>query len=292
LVRAEPGSLTVSGKIPADNDGKKKKISVYERRKMKKQKQKQGTGETSDLDPEPSTESTEKPQRVEKTKLEQNPPKPKPVQYKKGQKAKLKKIKEKYAWQDEEDRKLNMELLGHREQQNPKKGKRGQITAEVQNLQAKHEHKKTIQKKQFEQEKEEEEIRMLLRDEKVEGLTEDEKKKIEELTAKGLGVNLTAFTGKPLPTDNLLYAIPVCAPYETLRDYKYKIKLIPGNEKKGKALKTCLDIFLRTDAPEREKDLIKGVPDPDWHLTLISNSKLAAAGLNPARGKKGKGKKK
>jgi len=210
---------------------------------MKKQKQKQGTGEPSDLDPEPSTESTEKPQQVEKTKLQQNPPKPKPVQYKKGQKAKLKKIKEKYAWQDEEDRKLNMELLGHREQQNPKKGKRGQITAEVQNLQAKHEHKKTIQKKQFEQEKEEEEIRMLLRDEKVEGLTEKEKKKIEELTAKGLGVNLTAFTGKPLPTDNLLYAIPVCAPYETLRDYKYKIKIIPGNEKKRKSIKNMSGHF-------------------------------------------------
>jgi len=63
-------------------------------------------------------------------------------------------------------------------------------------------------------------------------------------------------------------------------------------KKKGKALKTCLDIFLRTEAPDREKDLIKGVPDPDWHLTLISNCKLAAAGLNLAKGKKGKGTKK
>jgi len=141
LVRAEPGSLTVSGKIPAAKDGKKKKISAYDRRKMKKQKQKQETGGTSELDTEPSTETTEIPQPADKPKQEQNPPKPKPVQYKKGQKAKLKKIKEKYAWQDEEDRKLNMELLGHGEKQ-PKKGKRGQITTEVQNLQAKSEHKK------------------------------------------------------------------------------------------------------------------------------------------------------
>jgi len=111
------------------------------------------------------------------------------------------------------------------------------------------------------------------------------------LTAKGLGVNLFTLTGKPLPNDILLYAIPVCAPYDTLRDYKYKVKIIPGTEKKGKALKSCLDLFSKTEnASEKEKELIKAVPDTDWNLTLISNCKIAAAGINPQRNKGGKKK--
>uniref|UniRef100_A0A6B2LSH8 NFACT protein C-terminal domain-containing protein n=1 Tax=Arcella intermedia TaxID=1963864 RepID=A0A6B2LSH8_9EUKA len=115
---------------------------------------------------------------------------------------------------------------------------------------------------------------------------------MEEMTAKGLGVNLTSLTGKPLPTDELLYCVPVCAPYETLKDYKYKVKVIPGMEKKGKALKLCLDLFLHTEgATDFEKDLIKAVPEADWHLTLISNCKLSAAGIVNAKGKKGAKKK-
>jgi len=80
--------------------------------------------------------------------------------------------------------------------------------------------------------------------------------------------------------DTLLYAFPVCAPYETLRDYKFKVKVIPGNEKKGKAVKTCLETFLKTgDITDKEKDLIKAIPDSDWNLTLISECKIAAAGI-------------
>jgi len=200
-----------------------------------------------------------------------------------------KKIKEKYGWQDEEDRKLNMELLGHGE--NQKKGRKAKVKLEREQFQEKREITKAHQKRQLDQEKEEEEIRTLLREEKLEGLTEEDKKRIEELTAKNLGVNLTALTGKPFPTDNLLYAIPVCAPYDTLRDYKYKVKLVPGNEKKGRALSLCMDVFMREGATEREKELIKVIPDSEWSLTLISNCKLAAAGLIPKK-KGGKGGKK
>jgi len=119
-------------------------------------------------------------------------------------------------------------------EKNKKKNRKTKIKEERQQIQDKREITKAYQKRQLEQEKEEEEIRTLLREEKLEGLNEEDKKRIEELTAKNLGVNLTALTGKPSPTDNLLYAIPVCAPYDTLRDYKYKVKLVPGSEKKGK----------------------------------------------------------
>jgi len=231
-----------------------------------------------------------KEQKTDENEKSEKSPKQIPMQYKKGQKAKLKKIKEKYGWQDEEDRKLNMELLGHGE--NQKKGRKAKVKLEREQFQEKREITKAHQKRQLDQEKEEEEIRTLLREEKLEGLTEEDKKRIEELTAKNLGVNLTALTGKPFPTDNLLYAIPVCAPYDTLRDYKYKVKLVPGNEKKGRALSLCMDIFMRTEgSTEREKELIKVIPESEWSLTLISNCKLAAAGLIPKK-KGGKGGKK
>jgi hypothetical protein len=41
-------------------------------------------------------------------------------------------------------------------------------------------------------------------------------------------------TAVPLPDDVLLFAVPVCAPYISMTNYKYKVKLTPGNVKKGK----------------------------------------------------------
>jgi hypothetical protein len=46
--------------------------------------------------------------------------------------------------------------------------------------------------------------------------------------------DLDSLTGSPLPDDVLLFAIPVCAPYQALANFKYKVKLTPGNYKKGK----------------------------------------------------------
>merc|ERR1712038_1991640 len=52
-------------------------------------------------------------------------------------------------------------------------------------------------------------------------------------------------TGKPLSEDVILYAIPVCAPYNILSQFKYKVKLTPGSLKRGKASKQCVDLFLQ-----------------------------------------------
>jgi len=41
--------------------------------------------------------------------------------------------------------------------------------------------------------------------------------------------------GIPRPDDILLHALPVVAPYSLLAGYKHKVKLTPGNQKKGKA---------------------------------------------------------
>jgi len=71
----------------------------------------------------------------------------------------------------------------------------------------------------------EKEIAVLLAEENVQELGDDERDKLTELDS---------LTGCPTATDVLLYAVPVSAPYQALQGYKYRVKLTPGNTKKGK----------------------------------------------------------
>jgi hypothetical protein len=71
----------------------------------------------------------------------------------------------------------------------------------------------------------EKEIAVLLAEENVQELGDDEREKLTELDS---------LTGCPTATDVLLYAVPVCAPYQALQGFKYRVKLTPGNAKKGK----------------------------------------------------------
>ena len=56
-------------------------------------------------------------------------------------------------------------------------------------------------------------------------LADDEKEKLSELDM---------LTGRPFTEDILLYAIPICGPYNALQSFKYRVKLTPGNAKRGK----------------------------------------------------------
>ena len=101
-------------------------------------------------------------------------------------------------------------------------------------------------------------------------------------------------TGKPHPEDTLLYALPVCAPYQTLSQYTYRIKLTPGNMKRGKAAKQCVEVFLKGDVAGNTvkpkspatssndicKELIKKVSDNDWIQCLCADVKISAAGAS------------
>ena len=107
-------------------------------------------------------------------------------------------------------------------------------------------------------------------------------------------VELAKLTGKPLPEDVLLCAVPVCAPYNTLSQYQYRVKLTPGNGKRGKAAKQCVEFMLQQPPNGTNKngnqnltvpnptdlfrDLIKRVSDNDWVQTIIPDVKISAAG--------------
>lgn len=62
---------------------------------------------------------------------------------------------------------------------------------------------------------------------------------------------------------------------------RYKLKLTPGNTKRGKASKTCLNLFLKDKtASNREKNLMKSVNLQDIARNIPNGVKLSAPMLN------------
>ncbi|XP_022760737.1 nuclear export mediator factor Nemf [Durio zibethinus] len=109
---------------------------------------------------------------------------------------------------------------------------------------------------------------------------------------KGRLNDVDYLTGNPLPSDILLYAVPVCGPYSAVQSYKYRVKIIPGNAKKGKAAKTAMNLFSHMpEASNREKELMKACTDPELVAAIIGNVKITAAGLTQLKQKQKKGKK-
>ncbi|ESO87754.1 hypothetical protein LOTGIDRAFT_127397 [Lottia gigantea] len=243
-------------------------------RDMKKGK----TTEDSD-DQKPKQQQQQQDENVKQNKINKEEPQQPP---KRGQKSKLKKIKEKYGDQDEEERQLRMGILqsdGHKKE--PKrKGKKAKELQQKQN-QLKRLGKSdlpiidsSIQKTQ------EVSIYQVLNlyspyDEKGD---EDVPQQLGDLQV------MESLTGLPLPEDEILYAVPMCAPYNCLSNYKYKVKVLPGNTKRGKATKTALSMFVNDKtALSREKDLMKILKDVDISRNLPGKVKLQAPNITKRR---------
>ncbi|XP_015126664.1 nuclear export mediator factor NEMF homolog [Diachasma alloeum] len=174
---------------------------------------------------------------------------------KRGQKGRLKKIKEKYKDQDEEDRKLLMEVLkpdGAAKEDKRKKNKNSQ-RQKVQQRQKGSGPAPVQQKPQ--------------------NIDNDD----EDVGPAPEMDMLDQLTGKPVDEDELLFAVPVIAPYGTLHNYKFKVKLMPGTGKRGKAAKTAIAVFLRdkTITP-REKDLLKAVKEETIARNIPGKVKISA----------------
>ncbi|CAI5735627.1 unnamed protein product [Peronospora destructor] len=83
---------------------------------------------------------------------------------------------------------------------------------------------------------------------------EKKEKFLEEQEDEAEGIDFfDAFIGEPLPNDIVLFAMPMCAPYASLTKYKYKVKLTPGSQKKGKAAKQAMEHFFASNLKD-EKD--------------------------------------
>uniref|UniRef100_A0A669QFW3 Ribosome quality control complex subunit NEMF n=1 Tax=Phasianus colchicus TaxID=9054 RepID=A0A669QFW3_PHACC len=91
---------------------------------------------------------------------------------------------------------------------------------------------------------------------------------------------LDSLTGQPHAEDILLFAVPICAPYTAMTNYKYKVKLTPGTQKKGKAAKIALHNFMQSkEASAREKDLFRSVKDTDLSRNIPGKVKVSAPNL-------------
>ncbi|GLT72943.1 hypothetical protein SLA2020_448360 [Shorea laevis] len=125
--------------------------------------------------------------------------------------------------------------------------------------------------------------RVAMEEDDIHEIGEDEKGKLNDVDY---------LTGNPLPSDVLLYAVPVCAPYNAVQSYKYRVKIIPGTAKKGKAAKTAMNLFSHMpEATNREKELMKACTDPELVAAIIGNVKVTSAGLTQMKQKQKKGKK-
>lgn len=131
----------------------------------------------------------------------------------------------------------------------------------------------------------------------------------EEDTGPGPEVDmLNQLTGKPVAEDELLFAIPVVAPYNTLINYKweywkfknqwwslynailiqcfhrFKVKLTPGTGRRGKAAKTAVAVFLKErDITAREKDLLKAVKEEIIARNLPGKVKISTSQIQKVK---------
>ena len=83
-------------------------------------------------------------------------------------------------------------------------------------------------------------------------------------------------TAQPAEDDDLLFAVPVCAPYAVMSSYKYKLKLTPGSQKKGKAAKQAVGI-LSASASGRERELMRAVTDDELVRIMLANVKVGVS---------------
>lgn len=265
----------------------KKHMTAKQRREEKKKKQKQDAD-----DAEEEKDKGEAP--AGGAAVEQRPkggggPSQQPP--KRGQKNKLKKIKEKYKDQDEEDRELMMQLLGSAgnkdDKEKGKKGKKGKDEPVKKGGPLKQPQKQPPKPKPVEttakrpeQTGEEGET-----GEKLEGGAAEQDDKEDDVDQDNPGAEeaetlLTSLTGQPHSEDVLLFSVPVCAPYTALTNYKHKVKLTPGAQKKGKAARTAVLNFMKAkEASPREKDLFRSVKDADLSRNMPGKVKVSAPNL-------------
>ncbi len=144
---------------------------------------------------------------------------------KRGQRARLKKIKEKYKDQDEEDRQVRMQLLGSAGNESKKKQQQ-----KVQNKENKKKNESTTSRPRSAAA-----AAAAIIDEDEGEQQEDEEEKAKRLSEDAR--LLSTLTGQPTIEDPLINVIGVCAPWVTLNNYKYKVKILPGGvSKKGKSM--------------------------------------------------------
>ncbi|KAI5846672.1 hypothetical protein BZA05DRAFT_458109 [Tricharina praecox] len=209
-------------------------LSAKQRRDLKKGK----------LVPNPAPASSQEPSRSS-TPSQGPTSSTKPLP--RGKKAKAKRAAVKYSLQDEEDRELALSLLGVASKTS------AAPTAEEEAPKETPEQRKTRLREQHQRAQ-------------AVGLAEEARRHqqgaddAEDDEEGDVETPLDSLVPDPYDDDVLLDAIPVCAPWGAMGRYKYRVKLQPGAQKKGKAVREVLHGWIGDKGRMRgkEKDLVTG----------------------------------
>jgi predicted ribosome quality control (RQC) complex YloA/Tae2 family protein len=181
---------------------------------------------------QPSTLASEQPPSTATPSSSAQPPKKGPLP--RGKRSKAKKLAAKYKWEDEEDRALREEATGIAAAKRREEEARAARAAKEAEAKAAAENRRKAEERRQKQAAEHEEKRALLLAEGIDLLDPEEADQmslVDELV------------GHPLPGDEILEIIPVCAPWSALGKCKYKAKIQPGSQKKGKAVKEIVEAW-------------------------------------------------
>eukprot|EP00188_Purpureofilum_apyrenoidigerum_P001535 Plantae.Rhodophyta-Purpureofilum_apyrenoidigerum.ctg18549.p1 GENE.Plantae.Rhodophyta-Purpureofilum_apyrenoidigerum.ctg18549~~Plantae.Rhodophyta-Purpureofilum_apyrenoidigerum.ctg18549.p1 ORF type:complete len:1070 (-),score=280.39 Plantae.Rhodophyta-Purpureofilum_apyrenoidigerum.ctg18549:362-3571(-) len=209
-----------------------------------------------------------------------------------GKRTKLRRMKKKYADQDEQERELALMALGAAPVS--KAGGSSEESSDAEQATGSGRDEKVETQEGSDMKKPSDQTKRRERAE-VQHVKEEEGIVDLEMVGAEIVSALDRLTGQPLDNDILLNAIPVCAPYNVLASYKYKVKLLPGSLKRGKAYQQSVSYFGRMAGKEevgmREWSLIKSVPDNEALPAVLPNVRVTAAGLQGAQQAAKSGKK-
>ena len=88
---------------------------------------------------------------------------------------------------------------------------------------------------------------------------------------------LNALTARPRAEDTILFCLPVSAPYSTMSKYKYRVKLTPGSQRRGRSCKAVVQHFLQNvkeGTTKREKELIRSMSDAEAIAAMLSDVQI------------------
>ncbi|KAJ2629453.1 hypothetical protein H4R22_003307 [Coemansia sp. RSA 1290] len=284
----------------------KRRTTAKQRRDQRKQKD--NVGQQQQNEPLVGKLSKKEQRRLaEEAKYEkQAQQKQKQQPQKRGKKGKMKKMKDKYADQDEEDRNIRMALLGATGVKEDTDELTAPVSSDSVEAAAEKQPPSIVdQLKALAVKEDHSEPKPATRGPEA---GDEEEADVVELPIEQLNV-LDTLTASPLPGDNLSFAIPVCAPYPALSTYKYRVKLVPGTMKKGKACKMAQTVMLTaadnnkprstyskdTNEAERlelesilasrEKTLIKSIPDTEMIAQMLGKVKVTAPNIESIKQK-------
>ncbi|CAN8074278.1 unnamed protein product [Agarophyton chilense] len=203
-----------------------------------------------------------------------------PVPLPRGKKHKLKKMRKKYMDQDEVERSIALALLGS------KPVKEVESTTDEIADESESSHLEEVSEQNTPQtERPPRRKRM----EKQEGLrmsSAEGLKELERLESECSHI-LETLTAIPRAEDAIRYALPVCAPYSAISNYRYRVKLMPGTSRRGKGYRAAVAVMLKEAEKDlsrfkQERDAMRLTPESEGIHMMLGNVKIMAKGLAEA----------